>query len=90
MQTLAEAAKDPQVHAAGGIVDLPSSSGDGSTFQSPASPVRFPGADDGPKGPSPKFGQHSREILASIGRSEEEITQLLESGSVSDGTSPAK
>lgn len=48
VQTLAEVAKDPQVAAAGGITQVPSASGDGSTFASPASPIRFPGTDDGP------------------------------------------
>ncbi|HPE48258.1 MAG TPA: CaiB/BaiF CoA-transferase family protein [Hyphomonas sp.] len=67
VQTLAEVASDPQTEAAGAIVQVPSSKGDGSTFASPASPVRFPGADDGPKGPSPKLGEHSREVLKSIG-----------------------
>ena len=82
VQTLAEAAQDPQVKAAGGIVDVPSSAGDGTTFSSPASPVRFPGADDGPKGPAPRLGEHTRDVLASLGRSSSEIDQLLEAGVV--------
>ena len=82
VQTLAEAALDPQVKAAGGIVDVPSSAGDGTTFSSPASPVRFPGADDGPKGPAPRLGEHTRDVLASLGRSSTEIDQLLEAGVV--------
>ena len=82
VQTLAEAAQDPQVKAAGGIVDVPSSAGDGTTFSSPASPVRFPGADDGPKGPAPRLGEHTRDVLASLGRSSTEIDQLLEAGVV--------
>ncbi len=90
VQTLAEAAKDAQVKAAGGIVNVPSSAGDGSTFEAPASPVRFPGADDGPKGPAPKFGEHSRSILMSLGKSAEDIDQLLGSGTVSDGAIAAK
>ena len=87
VQTLADATRDPQVKAAGGIVNVPSSSGDGTTFQSPASPVRFPGADDGPKGPAPRYGQHTREVLSSLGRSSQEIAQLLEAGVVLEGTS---
>ncbi|GGB58305.1 MULTISPECIES: CaiB/BaiF CoA transferase family protein [Henriciella] len=83
VQTMAEAAQDPQVHAAGGVVQVPSSAGDGSTFSSPASPVRFPGADDGPKGPAPNFGQHSKAVLSSLGKSESEIRQLISSGVVS-------
>ncbi len=82
VQTLAEVAADPQAHAAGAIVQTPSAKGDGSTYASPASPVRFPGADDGPKGPSPAPGQHTRDILAGLGRSAEEIEALYKSGIV--------
>ena len=77
VQTLAEVAKDPQVAAAGGITQVPSASGDGTSFSSPASPIRFPGADDGPKGPSPQMGEHSREILESIGYDGVKIETLL-------------
>lgn len=82
VQTLAEVAEDPQTRAAGAIVDVPSSSGDGSTFPSPASPVRFPGADDGPKGPSPKLGQHTREVLEAAGLPAAEIDALYADGVV--------
>lgn len=82
VQTLAEVAADPQAHAAGAIVQTPSAKGDGSTYASPASPVRFPGADDGPKGPSPAPGQHTREVLTSLGRSEADIDILYKSGIV--------
>ncbi|MGB2389271.1 MAG: CoA transferase, partial [Henriciella sp.] len=63
--------------AAGGITEVPSASGDGTSFKSPASPIRFPGSDDGPKGPSPKPGQHSRSVLEQIGYSGTEIDDLL-------------
>ncbi len=82
VQTLAEVAADPQVMAAGAITQVPSASGDGSSFKSPASPVRFPGADDGPKGPSPQPGQHSRDILKDIGYGDDKIDQLFETGVV--------
>lgn len=82
VQTLAEVAEDPQTKAAGAIVQVPSSKGDGSTFPSPASPVRFPGADDGPKGPSPKLGQHTREVLDAAGLPADDIHALFEGGVV--------
>lgn len=82
VQTLADVAKDPQAFAAGAIVQTPSAKGDGSTYASPASPVRFPGADDGPKGPSPTPGQHTAEVLASLGRTDAEIKALFEAGIV--------
>ncbi len=82
VQTLAEVAKDPQAHAAGAIVQTPSAKGDGTTFDSPASPVRFPGADDGPKGPSPRMGEHTRSVLVDLGLSGEEIDALVSAGTV--------
>jgi crotonobetainyl-CoA:carnitine CoA-transferase CaiB-like acyl-CoA transferase len=80
-QTLADVAVDPQVAAAGGIVDMPSKVA-GETFRSPAGPARFHGADDGPKGPGPGLGEHTREILQSAGYSESEIGALYENGAV--------
>ena len=82
VQTLAEVAKDPQVAAAGGITQVPSASGDGSSFSSPASPIRFPGADDGPKGPSPRMGEHSKDVLAALGYNAEKIDALIAGGVV--------
>jgi len=80
-QTLADVAADPQVHAAGGIVQTPGKDGAGS-FASPAAPARFHGVDDGPKGPGPKLGEHTREILETLGYSDADITALYESKSV--------
>lgn len=82
VQTLAEVAADPQVMAAGGIVDMPSA--DGGSYKAPASPVRFPGADDGPKGPAPKNGEHTKSVLVSLGYSSETIEGLLRDGVVSE------
>ncbi|MGA1342591.1 MAG: CaiB/BaiF CoA transferase family protein [Hyphomonas sp.] len=82
VQTLADVSKDPQAFAAGAIVQTPSARGDGSTYASPASPVRFPGADDGPKGPAPAPGQHTAEVLAALGRSEADIAELFAAGIV--------
>ena len=82
MQTLGEVAEDPQAMAAGAIVQTPSASGDGSTYPAPASPVRFPGADDGPKGPAPRPGEHSRDILEAAGFSANEIDALYTDGIV--------
>lgn len=78
VQTLAEVAADPQVKAAGAITQVPSASGDGSSFASPASPIRFPGTDDGPKGPSPRKGEHSRSVLEALGYDEAKIAELFD------------
>lgn len=81
-QSLADVAVDPQVHAAGGIVQTPGKDGVGS-FASPAAPARFHGIDDGPKGPGPKMGEHTRDVLAGLGYSAEEIDALYSSKAVS-------
>lgn len=82
VQTLAEVAADPQVMAAGGITEVPSAAGDGSSFRSPASPIRFPGAADGPRGASPRPGEHSREVLKSLGLSDDRVDALFDAGVV--------
>ena len=82
VQTLGEVAQDPQAFASGAIVQTPSAKGDGSTYPAPASPVRFPGTDDGPKGPSPRMGQHTKEVLASLGIAESDIQAMYDSSVV--------
>jgi len=81
-QTLADVAEDPQVHAAGGIVQTPGKDGQGS-FASPAAPARFHGVDDGPKGPGPKLGEHTRQVLETLGYSATAIDALYASKAVS-------
>ena len=76
--TAEESVADPQAIAAGVIVQTPLPGG--GTFPAPASPIRFPGADDGPKGPSPRAGEHTRAVLAEAGYSETEIDAMLASG----------
>lgn len=80
-QTLAEVAVDPQVMAAGGIVNMPTRV-PGETIASPGGPARFVGVDDGPKGPGPALGQHTREVLTSVGYSESQIDAALASKTV--------
>jgi crotonobetainyl-CoA:carnitine CoA-transferase CaiB-like acyl-CoA transferase len=78
VQTPAEVAADPQAQAAGAFVEV--DDGQGGAFRSPAAPARFPGADATRRPPSPKLGQHTREVLAEIGYSESEIDALLAAG----------
>ncbi|MAI91930.1 CaiB/BaiF CoA-transferase family protein [Ponticaulis sp.] len=77
VQSLADVAQDPQVYAAGGILEMPSRSG--GTFKTPGAPARFPGTEDGPSGPAPAMGEHTRETLTALGISEAEIDALYES-----------
>jgi crotonobetainyl-CoA:carnitine CoA-transferase CaiB-like acyl-CoA transferase len=73
-----DTAADPLAEAAGCFVEI--TDADGVTFRQPASPARFPGADDGPKRPAPKLGQHTREVLAEAGYSDDEIETLIAEG----------
>ncbi|MEJ0061276.1 MAG: CaiB/BaiF CoA-transferase family protein [Terricaulis sp.] len=77
VQTPAEAIADPQVIASGAIVQTPLAGG--GSIAAPAGPISFPGADDGPKGPSPRVGEHTRAILAEAGYSDAEIDALYAS-----------
>jgi crotonobetainyl-CoA:carnitine CoA-transferase CaiB-like acyl-CoA transferase len=72
---------DPLAEAAGCFVDTVDS--DGVAMRQPASPARFAGADAGPKGPAPKLGQHTREVLAEAGYADAEIDALIAEGAAS-------
>ncbi len=82
VQTLAEVASDPQVAASGAIVRTPSCDKPGESYAAPGSPVRFPGADDGPKGPAPAMGGDTDSVLATLGLDAAAITALREKGIV--------
>lgn len=73
--------KDPQTIAAGAFVEVPEHGGNG-TYLAPASPIRFPGADDGPKGPAPALGEHTIEVLHRFGYSEADIARLREAKAI--------
>ncbi|NIJ40158.1 crotonobetainyl-CoA:carnitine CoA-transferase CaiB-like acyl-CoA transferase [Parvibaculum indicum] len=73
---------DPQARAAGAYVEVPEEGGGEGTYLSPASPIRFPGADDGPKGPAPVLGEHTIDTLKASGFSDEEIEGLRKAGAI--------
>jgi crotonobetainyl-CoA:carnitine CoA-transferase CaiB-like acyl-CoA transferase len=75
---------DPLAVTAGCFVDI--TDGDGISYRQPASPVRFPGADDGPKRPAPKLGQHTREVLAEAGYAPAEIDRLIADGAAAEAS----
>jgi crotonobetainyl-CoA:carnitine CoA-transferase CaiB-like acyl-CoA transferase len=78
VQTPADVAADPQVAASGALVQV--ENGEGGTFPNPAAPARFPGADATVRPPSPKLGEHTRQVLAEIGYGEAEIERLFAAG----------
>ncbi len=85
VQTLAEVASDPQVHASGAIQQTPSAAGDGTSYASPGAPLRMPGYDDAPKGPAPRPGEHTREILGTIGVASTDIDKMIDAGIAKTG-----
>ncbi|HUZ13598.1 MAG TPA: CaiB/BaiF CoA-transferase family protein [Caulobacteraceae bacterium] len=78
VQAPRDVVSDPLAQAAGCFVATRDASG--AEFLAPASPARFPGADDGPRGPAPRLGQHTREVLGEAGYAAAEIEQLIADG----------
>jgi crotonobetainyl-CoA:carnitine CoA-transferase CaiB-like acyl-CoA transferase len=78
VQTPAEVVADPQVTAAGALIEV--EDGQGGTYRSPAAPARFPGADATLRPAAPGLGQHTRQVLEEIGYSGAEIEAMLASG----------
>lgn len=73
--------RDPQAIAAGAFADMPARNGQPG-YRTPASPVRFPGADDGPKGPVPELGEHTQEVLLAAGYTKDELEILRRAGAI--------
>ena len=78
VQTPAEVAADPQVRAAGALVEV--EDGRGGFGDSPAAPAQFPGVEPTRRPPPPGLGQHTDEVLREIGYSAAEIAAMQESG----------
>jgi crotonobetainyl-CoA:carnitine CoA-transferase CaiB-like acyl-CoA transferase len=79
VQNLEEVLADPQVAAAGGLVEVPD--GEGSMLL-PATPADFEGMPSAPRLSPPGHGEHTDEILAEVGRSEAAIAALRARGVV--------
>lgn len=76
VQTPAEAVADPQALAAGAVVDVPGMEG-GATRQI-APPFAL--GDNGPRGPAPRLGAHTREVALECGLTEPEVDDLTRMG----------
>ncbi len=79
IQSPEELLADPQFAAAGGLVEVP----DGpSTTTMIATPVDFSATEWAPMGTAPRLGQHTEEILRSLGRSDRHIEALASAGTI--------
>ena len=67
INTIADVVEDPQAVAAGAFVDVPASEASPS-HRAVASPVSFSDADVTPRVGAPALGQHTDEVLRSVGR----------------------
>jgi crotonobetainyl-CoA:carnitine CoA-transferase CaiB-like acyl-CoA transferase len=79
VQSIDEVVNDPQVHAAGGIVDVPDGE---ATSPFPATPADFGDTPWSPGPMAPERGQHSDEVLRELGRDDAAIAALRAQGAV--------
>jgi crotonobetainyl-CoA:carnitine CoA-transferase CaiB-like acyl-CoA transferase len=75
-----EVVTDPQAHASGGFVSVPSEDGDPVTMV--ASPVDFHGTPWAPRSMPPEFAQHTEEVLLELGYDWEQIIALKDGGAI--------
>ena len=76
VQTVDELLGDQQFHAAGGLVDVPTRTVRGRCWR----PRRTSTSTAAPRYRAPHLGEHTHEVLAELGKSEEEISALAASG----------
>ena len=85
VQTVDELLGDQQFHAAGGLVEVPSEDG---AWTMLATPADFDVHRSAPRYRAPLLGEHTHEVLAELGKSEEDMAALVASGAtppVDDG-----
>jgi len=81
VQSVDELLVDPQFHAAGGLVDVPSDEG---TWTMLATPADFEDHRAGPRFRAPELGEHTHEVLTELGRPDAEIVTFNASGTAAD------
>ncbi len=79
VQTAEEIVNDPQLRAAGGLVEVPDGYG-GTTMI--ATPADFHGTPWAPRSLAPDLGEHTVEILAEMGRTPDQIAELRVCGAI--------
>jgi crotonobetainyl-CoA:carnitine CoA-transferase CaiB-like acyl-CoA transferase len=77
INTVDDVLADPQLASAGGLVEVPDGSS-GTTMI--ASPADFHGTPWAPRSLAPKLGEHTREVLAQLGKTDDAIDDLLRAG----------
>lgn len=82
--TMAELAADPQAAAIGLFPEVPLPGG--GSCRTVAAPMRIRGLDMTPRGPAPKVGEHTHDVLTEAGLSAEELTSLEAAGVIAERT----
>ncbi len=75
-----EVVDDPQAHAAGGFVPVPTPDGDPVTMV--ASPVDFAGTPWSARSMPPEYAQHTEEVVLELGHDWDRIIELKELGAI--------
>lgn len=83
VQTIDELVSDPQFAAAGGMVEVPDEAGAMTMLATPADFSQHPA---GPRWRAPRLAEHTAEVLAEMGLSQERIAELTGEGAVFDET----
>jgi len=78
--TIPEVVEDPVVQATGSFIEF--EDGEGGVLETPGAPLRFPGIEPRVHGPVPTIGQHTDEVLTSLGRDSATIDALRRAGVV--------
>jgi crotonobetainyl-CoA:carnitine CoA-transferase CaiB-like acyl-CoA transferase len=76
---LADVVEDPQFRSRGLFVQIPEGGGERSKWHV-RQPLHFRGLAGSPTRPSPKLGEHTREVLGELGYSPEQVSDLLNRG----------
>jgi len=86
VNTIDDLLVDEQFYASGGVVGVPHEDG-GRTML--ATPADFDGETPIPRGPAPRLGQHTREVLGELGFEADQVDALVAAGvAVDDPASP--